>query len=77
MVRKGFHSYLAFLHDISVALLPFLDCVSFVREFINVFPTNSPSVPLYKDVFLTIDVDLIMKTISIPPDTIPLEKLKD
>ena len=45
LVEKGCLSYLAHIRDTSVVSPPFLDFVRIIREFMEVFLTDFPSMP--------------------------------
>ncbi|MDV3190814.1 MAG: hypothetical protein Q8838_02815 [Candidatus Phytoplasma australasiaticum] len=66
MMKHGCLSYLAHVRDISKELHS-LETTRVVREFIDVFPTDLPGVPLERDIDFSIDVEPGTKPICIFP----------
>ena len=77
MVERGCLSYLAHIHDTSVASPCSLDFVRIVREFIYVFPMDLLILPLYYDVDFAIDVETNTKPISILSYSMAPTELKE
>ena len=66
MVSKGCLAFLAHLRD-DTTQLPSIESVSIVREFLDVFPADLPSIPPDRDIDFCIDLELGTRPISIPP----------
>ena len=79
LVEKGCLSYLAFIRNTSVEPPP-MDSVPVVQKFLDVFPSDLPSIPPDRDIDFSIDLEPGSKPISIPPyrmASAELKKLKD
>lgn len=46
IIKRGCLSYLAHIHDTSIASLPLLDFIRVIHEFMDVFSMDLPSIPL-------------------------------
>ncbi|XP_070023193.1 uncharacterized protein [Nicotiana sylvestris] len=57
MVEKGYLSYLAYVQD-TTAETPTIDSMHVVWEFSDVFPSNLPGMPPYRDIDFYINLDL-------------------
>lgn len=78
-MHRGFLSYLAHVHNLSKDSFP-LETIRMVREFMNVFHKDLPSVPLDSDTDFLIDLESGIKPIFISPyriTPIELKELKD
>ena len=58
---------MAHIHDTSIAFILYVDSIHVLHEFMDVFPTNLPSMPLDCDIDFAIDVEPGTKPIFIPP----------
>jgi len=65
LVDRGCLSYLAFIRDTSVKPSP-MDFSPVVREFVDVFSSNLPSIPPNRDIDFAIDLELGTKPIFVP-----------
>ena len=66
-----------YIHETSVVLPPSLDSFRVVREFMEVFSTNFPSMPSDQDINFIIDVESVTNPISISPNKIAPAELKE
>ncbi|XP_070017630.1 uncharacterized protein [Nicotiana sylvestris] len=75
MIGKGCLSYLACVRDVN-AETPSIDSVPIVRDLLDVFPTDMPSMPPDKDIDFGIDLLPGTQPISIPPYRMAPSELK-
>ena len=66
MVGKGFLAFLAHLRD-DTTQVPSIESVSIVREFLDVFPADLPSMPPDREIEFCIDLEPGTRPISLPP----------
>ena len=66
MDSKGCLTFLAHLRD-DTSQVPSIESVSIVREFLDVFPTDLPGMPPYRDINFCIDLEPSTRPIFIPP----------
>ena len=66
MVSKGCLAFLVHLKD-DTTQVPSIESVSVVREFLDVFPADLPSMPPDRDIYFCIDLEPGIRPISIPP----------
>ena len=66
MVSKGCLAFLAHLR-VDTSQVPSIESVSIVREFLDVFPTDLPDMPLDRDIDFCTDLEPGTRPISIPP----------
>ncbi|XP_070039526.1 uncharacterized protein [Nicotiana tomentosiformis] len=76
MVEKGCEAYLAFVRDVS-ADIPTVESVPVVRDFLDVFPADLPSMPPDRDIDFGIDLVPGTQPISISPYLMEPLELKD
>ncbi|WMV33585.1 hypothetical protein MTR67_026970 [Solanum verrucosum] len=76
MMEKECLSYLARIHDLTKDP-SHLETMRVVREFMDVFPTNLPSVPQDRDIDFYIDLEPGTRPISISPYQIALTSFKN
>ena len=66
MVSKGCLAFLAHLRD-DTSKVPFIEPVSIVCEFLDVFPADLPGMPQDRDIDFCTDLEPDTRPISIPP----------
>ena len=76
LIGQGCLAYLAHIRDIEVDS-PSIESIRAVSKFRKVFPTNLPGMPLDRDIYLYIDLDLGTRPISIPPYRMTLVELRE
>ncbi|XP_070022149.1 uncharacterized protein [Nicotiana sylvestris] len=76
MVEKGCLANLAYVRD-TTAESPTIDSVPLVREFVDVFPSNIPRMPLDRDIDFCIDLAPGTQPVSIPPYRMAPKELKE
>ncbi|XP_070017647.1 uncharacterized protein [Nicotiana sylvestris] len=76
MVEKGCLAYLAYVRDTTAETLA-IDLVLVVWEFADVFPSDLPGMPPYRDINFCIDLALSIQPIYIPPYRMAPKELKE
>ena len=66
LVSKGYLAFLEHLRD-DTSQVPSIESVSIVREFLDVFHADLPSMPPDRDIHFCIDLDPGTRLMSIPP----------
>ncbi|CAN4103523.1 unnamed protein product [Withania somnifera] len=76
LIGKGCVAYLAHVRDLRVDT-PTPESVSIVSEFLDVFSTDLPGLPLERDIDFAIELERGTKPISIPPYRMAPAKLRE
>ncbi|WMV49990.1 hypothetical protein MTR67_043375 [Solanum verrucosum] len=76
LVGQGCMVYLAHLRDVIVEF-PSIESIPVVSEFLEVFPTDLPSIPSDRDIDFYINLDLSTRPIYIPPYQMAQTELRE
>ncbi|XP_069145563.1 uncharacterized protein [Solanum lycopersicum] len=76
MVSNGCLAFMAHLRD-DTFQVPFIESISIVREFLDVFPSDLPRMPPDRDIDFSIDLEPCTHPISIPPYRMAPSELRE
>ncbi|WMV51059.1 hypothetical protein MTR67_044444 [Solanum verrucosum] len=76
LIRQGCLAYLAHIRDVGIEALS-IESILVVSEFREVFPSDLPGMPPYRDIDFCIDLEPGTHLISIPPYRMVLVELRE